>query len=98
MSFKKSVATISAILFISMFLASCGNNKTIGAETYQTYGLFNKEDCRNPDIEYRLIIGNVIWAVILCETIIAPIYFFGFSLYEPIHKKIDSQPKGSIRH
>jgi hypothetical protein len=35
-------------------------------------------------VQYKTVVGNVIWGIILVETIIAPIYFFGFSLYEPV--------------
>jgi len=74
---------ISIIIIIGMFsiLTGCGNNKRIDNVTYGTYGLFTKEENCNPDIKYRIIIGNVVWSIILCETIIAPLYFIGFSLY-----------------
>jgi hypothetical protein len=67
-------------------LSGCGDTKQIDGITYDTYGLFNESNKRNPDIHYNLIMGNVIWGILLCETIIAPIYFFGFSLYEPVNK------------
>ena len=52
----------------------------------------------NPNIEYRLVMGNVIWSVILIETIVGTVYFVGFDLYEPIGKKNDIDPnrKGII--
>lgn len=68
-------------------LAGCGQNKEIKGKVYGTYGLINGDEMKNPEIEYRLIIGNVIWSCLLIETIIAPIYFIGFSLYEPIEPK-----------
>lgn len=36
------------------------------------------------DIQYEICWGNVIWGIILSETIIVPIYFFGFSMFNPI--------------
>jgi hypothetical protein len=65
----------------------CGNSKVIDNKTYGTYGLLNEETKKNPNIKYRMIVGNVIWSIILCETIVFPIYFVGFSLYEPVEKK-----------
>ena len=62
-------------------------NKEIKGKVYGTYGLINSDEMKNPDIEYRLIIGNLIWSCLLVETIIAPIYFIGFSLYEPVGSK-----------
>lgn len=52
--------TISIILILSLFIlvSGCGNTKVIDNFEYDTYGLFNGNDKRNSDIEYRLIIGN----------------------------------------
>jgi hypothetical protein len=36
---------------------------------------------------YEIIPGNVVWSVILIETIIAPVYFVGFSMFEPVRPK-----------
>ena len=74
----------------------CGNTKVIDGVEYDTYGLFNEGDKMNPDIKYSIIKGNVIWSVILCETIVAPIYFIGFSMYEPVRKANKSEPKGTV--
>ena len=38
------------------------------------------------------IVGNVVWSVLLVETVIAPIYFLGFSLFEPVG------PKGEVEN
>jgi len=81
--FKK---LISVLVIVSMiFLVSaCGRTKTINNKEYDTVGLFNEH---NPKIEYKVIWGNVILGIILIETIIAPIYFFGFSCMEPVRIK-----------
>jgi len=92
---KKILASIMIVVFLSL-AAGCGDTKTIKGVEYDTYGLFNKDDNRNPDVKYRLVIGNIIWSVILVETIIAPIYFLGFSLYEPVGVKDSSEPKGAV--
>jgi hypothetical protein len=92
---KKIICLMVFIAFCSCII-SCGNTKKIDKYTYDTYGFFNAGEKKNPNIEYQIIIGNVIWGIILCETIIAPIYFFGFSLYEPIGLKNPNTPKGSI--
>lgn len=76
---------IAIILMVSMLVLGlgCGNSKTIDGVKYNTYGLFNKEK-KSPNIEYELIVGNLLWSVLLCETLVMPIYFFGFSIYEPV--------------
>lgn len=106
--FKKFVAVLTLLMML-VTLSGCGDTKSImtpvavknGVQqvmpiTYDTYGLFNKEDKRNPAVEYRIIIGNIVWSVILCETIIAPLYFIGFSMYEPVGLKHPHAVKGQI--
>lgn len=80
---KKITATILAICMMFM-MVGCGSSKIINGKEKETYGIFNKEEVRDPTVKYSLIIGNVVWGIILVETIIAPVYFFGFSIYEPV--------------
>jgi len=92
---KRFLSVILIISFLTVF-CSCGSTKVIGGTEYDTYGFFNQLEKRNPDIKYKVIVGNIVWSVILCETIIAPIYFLGFSMYEPTGIKQNNMPKGSI--
>lgn len=85
------------ILVAVMLVAGCGNNRVVAGTEYGTYGLFNEDTGRNPNVEYRLIVGNVVWSVILVRTIIAPVYFIGFSLYEPVGPKGGVVPGAVIR-
>lgn len=75
---------IIAITITSMLLIGCGTNMEYKGKLYDTYGLFNKEEVMDECIDYELIVGNVILGIFFVETIIAPIYFFGFSIYEPV--------------
>lgn len=77
-------------------LTGCGSDKTINGVKYGTYGLFNKSEQRNDDIAYKLIVGNLVWSIILVETIIAPIYFIGFSMYEPVGANNNTKIKGAV--
>jgi hypothetical protein len=79
----KKLLTIT-LLSLTLFMSGCANTKTIDNITYDTYGFFNEGSKKNPNIHYELSVGNIIWSVILCETIIAPVYFIGFSIYEPV--------------
>jgi len=80
---------LSVVLIVAVIaLSACSDTKRIDGELYDTYGLFNKEEIRDPKIEYSLVMGNVIWGILLSGTIAAPVYFFGFDLYEPIQKRI----------
>ena len=84
---------LTVILVFGMM--ACGSTKVIEGVEYDTYGLINKNDNRNPDVKYKIIIGNIIWSTILVGTIVAPIYFLGFSIYEPVGKKNPNAPKGA---
>ena len=75
------------VLTLTLSLQACADPKTIDGVTYDTYGFINADEKRNPDVEYHLVVGNVVWGILLCESIVFPIYFFGFSIYEPIGRK-----------
>lgn len=75
-----------ALLLVVIILMGCGSNMVIDGKEYETYGLFNKEEVRSSNVRYGLIMGNVVWGIVLCSTVVAPVYFFGFSIYEPIGK------------
>lgn len=71
----------------------CGNDKQVcigegGTEcyTFEQYGLFDGKK-ENPKVEYDVITGNVVWAIILSETALAPIIVVGWYLYEPVGPK-----------
>lgn len=72
---------------VALALSGCADNRKMCGREYETYGLLNKDDVRDPSVKYSLSVGNVIWSVVLVETVIAPIYFIGFSLYEPVDLK-----------
>ncbi len=91
----KKIITYILILFILIMISACGNNKIIEGKEYKTIGLVNiwvndesMLDIKDPKIQYKIIWGNVIWGALLFETVISPIYFFGFSMFEPVEKKL----------
>jgi hypothetical protein len=83
----KRFTSLILIIIITFTFIACGTNKTINGKKYETYGLINQEEVKDPAIKYNLIVGNIVWSVILCETVIVPLYFFGWSLWEPIKAK-----------
>lgn len=83
------------VCFLFCFICvSCGDDMWIEGKKYETYGMINKDEIRDPKIEYRLIIGNVVWACILFQTAFAPVYFIGFSIYEPVGLKKTTEEIG----
>jgi len=92
---EKAISIALIMLFMAAFIG-CGDTKVIDGIEYDIYGVANSEEKKNTDIEYRIITGNVFWSCILIGTIIAPIYFICFSLYEPVGIKDHSKPKGAL--
>lgn len=89
---------VSLLMIVSLlFLINCGNDKEIAVldkatgqaetKTFLQYGLFDKEEVRDERIQYKVIVGNVIWSILLFETVVAPVIIFGWYLYEPIDTK-----------
>ena len=76
----------------------CGKEKVIEGRTYKPIGVVNiiVDDSsllepKYKNIQYGICWGNIIWGIILSETLIAPIYFFGFSMFNPVNKKVSTQ-------
>ncbi len=85
-------AAIVAIVALSVALAACGRPQYLGDTDaqktyYPTYGLFNEASNKSSKVCYELSAGNVIWSIILVETVIFPVYFIGWSIYNPVRLK-----------
>ena len=80
--FKKFVVVASCFA-----LAACGRPIEYNLHKYQTYGLLNSDTQKSDKMCYEVSIGNLIWGILLFETVVAPVYFFGFSLFNPIGPK-----------
>lgn len=87
----KTIKLIFIAFIITSFLTACGKPYVVpdGGKEYPTYGLLNTESNKSEKMCYKLNLGNVIWSIVLFETIIAPVYFIGFSLYNPIGEKTE---------
>ena len=86
----------AVLIAVSLVLGGCGQPLTMSTKTYPTYGLFNESTDKSKDVCYKISVGNVVWSIILVETIIAPIYFVGFSLYNPVRMKKSASDDCSI--
>lgn len=97
--FRRFVASFLIVMLL-ISTTSCADTKVIDEIEYDHYGLLNQSDKQNPNIEYEVVWGNIFWGIVLIETIIAPIYFFGFALFEPVSSKPDikGQVPGSLQH
>ena len=90
---KRSVSHFFSVVLIVLLLSSCADSKDfiIDGETVtiEPYGWFDL-DAKNENIHYKVNVDNVVWSVVLAETVIAPILITGNQLYEPEYK---IQPK-----
>ena len=88
---------IALILSVSL-LTACGRPMDIttatGTKEYPTYGLFNESTDKSKNVCYKISVGNVVWSIVLIETIVMPVYFVGFSLYNPIGPKVNGTCPG----
>lgn len=78
------------ILLCTVLFSSCADSKDFiinGKQvTVEPYGWFDL-DAKNDSINYKVNTGNVVWCIILSETIVVPVILTGNSLYEPVSKK-----------
>lgn len=81
---------IAVAITLSIALSGCGQSLYTSKGEYPTYGLFNESTDRSKELCYKISVGNIVWSIILIETIVFPIYFVGFSLYNPVRMKKDA--------
>ena len=74
------------VVVISM-LTSCGQPLEHEGKTYPTYGFLNKSTDKSKKICYKVSVGNIVWSILSVETVVLPIYFVGFSLFNPVYPK-----------
>jgi PBP1b-binding outer membrane lipoprotein LpoB len=91
---------IAMIVAMAVALTGCGeplevveskNDGSFTTKVYPTYGFFNEGTLKSDKMCYEVSVGNVVWSIVLMETIIAPIYFIGFSLFNPTGYKVDGK-------
>ncbi len=88
--------TVAIVLALCLVLTGCGQPLSTSKKEYPTYGLFNESTQKSKDVCYEISVGNVVWSIVLVETIIAPIYFVGWSLWNPVRLKKDANDQCTI--
>lgn len=87
---KLFVLLVMAVIMLS----SCADSKTLlinGKETVvKPYGWADSQDVKVPGVVYKVNVGNIIWSVILSETIVIPVWLTGWQLMEPVKVKVES--------
>lgn len=87
------------ILISISFLTACGNPASFRVNNkvkeYPTYGFINSNTKKSEKICYEVSVGNIVWSIVLFSTVVAPVYFIGFSLFNPVSiKNTDSTCPG----
>lgn len=79
------------IMILSVAMFSCADSKTFTIDgkkvKVEPYGWINHQEEKREDVKYKVCVGNVVWSVILSETVIAPVLFTGYAIYEPVELK-----------
>ena len=94
----KKLISVFLVLCMAVLFTGCASTKVIDGVKYDTCGLIDSPNVipkntlpamnkANPNIEYKIVWGNVVWGTLLWPLIIPSVYFFGFSMYEPVCKK-----------
>lgn len=93
------IVTILLLIFIGIpgliCTGGCGEDKRVCYEkddkevchTFEQYGLIDSGKLENPNVEYDVVVGNVIWSILLVKTIAVPVILVGWYLYEPVGPK-----------
>ena len=85
------------VLLVGLLFVSCAEDKTIDGVTYRPYGLLNEDTQKNPNINYEVSGWAVFSGIVFSETIIVPIYTFGYNLFEPVGiKSADASKNGVV--
>lgn len=88
--------SLAILVSLSLILAGCGRELQTKEKTYPTYGLLNQDKYRSEKVCYEVSIGNVVWSILLIETVVFPAYFIGFSVMNPVREKKSATDKCGI--
>ncbi len=64
------------------------------SHVYEPYGWIDFNEKKNPNVEYEIVYGNIVWSVIFSASLLIPVILTGFYLYEPVGPKIPDNLKG----
>lgn len=83
------------VALLSASLMACASPRTLSdGNTYVPYGLVNEKEDKNSKVQYEVSGGNIFWSVVFSATIVAPVYFIGWRLYQPVGLKRAGQEPG----
>jgi hypothetical protein len=83
---KRFIILVSMLAIFGLGFYGCGSDLNIDGKVYPTYGSLNRDSDKCENVQYKKIWGNIIWGFI--APIPLGLYFFGFSMYEPVGLKV----------
>ena len=88
----KNLFTLLIVALALMLLTSCADSKEFTTKqgkkfTVEPYGWANSDAMKNDSVIYQACVGNIVWDILLCETVVVPVVLTGWSLYEPVRLK-----------
>ena len=82
---KRLTGLLVALLFV--ISTGCASDfKTADGRTYSSVGVITMNE-KNPCLKYRAVVGNVLLAAFFLPSVVLPVYFVGFSMWEPYSVK-----------
>lgn len=77
------------ILLLTVLLMSCADSKTFekadGTKfVAEPYGWANYQSKKIKGVIYEVNTGNIIWDILMVETVFVPVWLTGWELYEPV--------------
>lgn len=85
---KKLLIMLLCIMFLSI---SCSTTMIANGKFYDKYGLVNKEEVKQPEMQYEVIpahaVLSVLGVVAFPAGLLATAYFLGWDLWEPVGLK-----------
>jgi hypothetical protein len=90
----KRILAMALVLALVACLSGCAKARTIdfreGARRVEPYGLYVElfdKPRKDPAVEYKLNVPDVVLSIIFSETIVVPIILCGWYLWEPAGQK-----------
>ena len=80
----RKVMAVLLVLAMCVVATGCGEPKVIGGQWRDTVGVLSDSNAKHPCVRYEVSYGNLLWVIVLSETIVAPVYFVGWSIQNPV--------------
>ena len=86
---RKTLTAMVVILALVIATTSCGGAlKPVNPmNAYPSYGIFDDDTNKSKNVCYKMSPMSVVLSIIFIETVIIPVYFVGWDLWDPFRMK-----------